>query len=648
ADFSTVNITANRTITLDAAHTLSGLIFGDAGSPADFNWILTGPNTLTLGAAPQINVTNQALTLALPVAGTAGLTKVGNGTLNILGTNTYTGVSVFSNGVVNFNGASRSFGPGILNVGGISGRAVLNINTSGGVTNNGSYYGIGGIQPDTTDTGVGVVNLLAGTLANGNNNNYTEIGTGGLNGGGTYGCLNLQGGSFVTLGSSGIRTGAGGLGIFNQTGGILNCSRWFAVGSQANGGATANAGGTGVANFLGGTATIASGNRIILNDKSGGVGILNIGSEAGGTATVSSLNGSANAGGIDFMDQGGTAGKAILNFNSGTLIMANSMYRNNSAGFAQLNWNGGLYQANGNNYNLINVNNGFTTVNVYNGGMTIDSQANTLTCPAQLLKPAGNGIYPAGGTIAVTSGGGAGYLGQPLVTITNTGAGSNAMAIANLTAGVVTGVTLTCPGQGYSAGDVLGLVFTGGGATNPASTFLYTLTSGDLVANANGGLTKLGSGTLILNTNNTYNGNTVVSAGTLDIKSDGGLGNGSVTVANGATLTLETGLTNGYLATSANLAVGTTAVINLNFNGTNIINALSLDGGATYVTPGSWGPIGSVAANQDSHLNGSGVFLVLSSPSVAVALGSSLNPSVFGQSVTLTATVTGNSGTPTG
>ena len=90
ADFSTINLTADRTITLDAPHTISILKFGDTAP--DHNWTLAGANTLTLGTAPVINVANQTATISAVIAGTAGLTKTGLGTLTLGGaTDAYTG-----------------------------------------------------------------------------------------------------------------------------------------------------------------------------------------------------------------------------------------------------------------------------------------------------------------------------------------------------------------------------------------------------------------------------------------------------------------------------------------------------------------------------------------------------------------------------
>src|ERR1700748_468571 len=81
ADFSTIDITGNRTVTLDASHTINTLNFGDAGVTPNFNWSLTGPGILTLAATPVINVVNQTATIGVSLAGTAGLSTMGNGTL---------------------------------------------------------------------------------------------------------------------------------------------------------------------------------------------------------------------------------------------------------------------------------------------------------------------------------------------------------------------------------------------------------------------------------------------------------------------------------------------------------------------------------------------------------------------------------------
>lgn len=84
------------------------------------------------------------------------------------------------------------------------------------------------------------------------------------------------------------------------------------------------------------------------------------------------------------------------------------------------------------------------------------------------------GVSP---NIIVTNGGQ--YSGTPTVTISG-GSGSGATAIANMTDGVVTSVTLTNPGTGYLATDILTITFSGG---TPAAG---TITEVTLIDGGNG------------------------------------------------------------------------------------------------------------------------------------------------------------------
>ena len=88
ADFSTINITANRTVTLDSKRSIGTLKFGDTSGAQ--NWTLTssGGITLTLdtgsATSPSIVVSQNIVTNLVSLAGTNGFTKSGAGTL-ILG-----------------------------------------------------------------------------------------------------------------------------------------------------------------------------------------------------------------------------------------------------------------------------------------------------------------------------------------------------------------------------------------------------------------------------------------------------------------------------------------------------------------------------------------------------------------------------------
>src|SRR5690606_15746512 len=87
--------------------------------------------------------------------------------------------------------------------------------------------------------------------------------------------------------------------------------------------------------------------------------------------------------------------------------------------------------------------------------------------------------------------------------------------------------------------------------------------------------------TTLTNSGNAHSGGTVVATGTLRAQTIGALGTGEVVVAS-------------------------TATLNLDYTGADIINALSLDGGVTYVAPGEWGAVGSGAANTSARLTGTG------------------------------------------
>lgn len=107
ANFSTLDITTDNTVRLDGPHTLNSLSFGDItiGSAAGWNLDNNGipANSLTLGGTtPTITAgtfaTGKNATIRAVVAGSAGFTKAGAGTLVLSGANTYTGATAVSEG----------------------------------------------------------------------------------------------------------------------------------------------------------------------------------------------------------------------------------------------------------------------------------------------------------------------------------------------------------------------------------------------------------------------------------------------------------------------------------------------------------------------------------------------------------------------
>ena len=496
-------ISANR-LTFDAAgYTLQG-------------------KPITLGGTTPTITANADATITSILSGTLGLTKSGGGTLTLTGANNYTGATTINSGVLTYSGSGGNNNGQELLVGGVSGRAVLNLNSSGTFTygTSAGNVRVGGNAGDA-DTGVGAVNQTAGNVTLARDTSYLELGVGGN--GGTYGAYLLAGGSLTTTSLGGIRVGYGGVGSFTQTGGTLNVGRWFAIGGS-------KASGNGVVTLSGGTASVHSKYRILVGDATRAKGSFNLGTQAGGSAVVTT----PNSGGVVMRGDA----TATINLNAGTLVLGGAIQRSTGGGTSVLNLNGGTLRANSTGITLISNINGLTGGNVYNGGLVVDTQAYTATISANLLATTGNGIYTSGGVINLPTPAGEGYIGAPLVTVSG-GSGTGTTAIANIDAatGKVTGVTLTSPGQGYQTGDTVSFAFTGGGATTAAATFDYQITPADLAANGSGGLTKNGSGQLTLSGNNTYTGPTTVAAGVLALSGSGSIsGSTTIDVASGATL----------------------------------------------------------------------------------------------------------------
>ena len=111
ADFSTLTLTANTTVTLSGPETIGAMLFADQGNA--HSWTLSGAGTLTIDAGltvPSIVVNNQGVTNTAILAGTNGLIKAGAGTLSLTAANSYSGATVVSNGVLQLAGSGGSTG----------------------------------------------------------------------------------------------------------------------------------------------------------------------------------------------------------------------------------------------------------------------------------------------------------------------------------------------------------------------------------------------------------------------------------------------------------------------------------------------------------------------------------------------------------
>ena len=160
ADFSTLNLTADRTVTLDASRTLGTLRFG--GLSGGRNWTLnsTGGSVLTLSSGTPAIVVNQNLaTLSVPLAGTGGFTKSGSGTLVLNASNSLSGT-------LNLDSNSTSANDGAVRI--TSTAALANVASPINFRNNTGSGAVASLQLDGSGGGITVTQNFSTTCRNNN------------------------------------------------------------------------------------------------------------------------------------------------------------------------------------------------------------------------------------------------------------------------------------------------------------------------------------------------------------------------------------------------------------------------------------------------------------------------------------------------
>ncbi|MEK7949933.1 beta strand repeat-containing protein [Luteolibacter soli] len=131
AYFSTLDLSANATVTLDGDRTIRGMLFADT-APSN-GWIInTGTSgTLTLAdtlATPVLSVADGTSQIGAVVGGTSGIQKTGAGTLLLSGANTFTGNLTVSAGTLSAGNAAALGAAGAGNETVVASGATLDIN----------------------------------------------------------------------------------------------------------------------------------------------------------------------------------------------------------------------------------------------------------------------------------------------------------------------------------------------------------------------------------------------------------------------------------------------------------------------------------------------------------------------------------------
>ncbi|XHR28341.1 MAG: autotransporter-associated beta strand repeat-containing protein [Chthoniobacteraceae bacterium] len=332
---------------------------------------------------------------------------------------------------------------------------------------------------------------------------------------------------------------------------------------------------------------------------------LQIGYGVSGTTTYVSANASST---ITNTLSIGRDGKGVMDLKAGTVTVTAAAPNNVTVGVnsgannSALLVEGGTFSINNTAAKLV-INGGVTTAN---GAASVLVSGGVLNAPA-IQFGAGSTAFAAStsGTFKVS--GGTVYLGVSGSTV-------NAIAV-NATAAPATNVILLSGGTLAATGDwtssmAMTLSSADGGITfqaaNASGVSHNIALSGTL--SGNGSLTKTGNGTLSLNADNTYTGQTSVNAGTLTV-------NGSLastgTVSHGATLNGSGSISGAVVASGSitgTLRFGSSLTLkgNASLTGAShtVSGALIAESGATVAPGDNAGAIGTLSIGSFSLQNG--------------------------------------------
>jgi fibronectin-binding autotransporter adhesin len=562
--------------------------FSGTSGPAGNNRItagsIEGAGTYNLGANTLVVGLNG---LSTTVSGTindgglsggsgASLVKLGSGTLNLSGNNTYTGLTAVLGGTLQLGdgGASGSILGNVFNA------TTFAINRSDTYTFGGIIVGSGAfvqMGPGTTiltanNFHLGGTTISAGTL---------QLGNGGTSGGIVGDVLNngtLAVNRSDTLTLGGVISGTG---AFQQNGTgttILAGDNTYGGGTTINAGTLQLGNGGGSGSIIGsvtdnGTFAINRGDTYTFGGVISGTGAFaQIGpgttiltaanSYSGGTvinAGVLAVAADANLG----------AASGGLAFGGGTLQFLSGFATNRTV---TLNAGGGTVDTNGNSATLAGTIGGVGGLTKIGDGTLVLAGANSYS----------GGITLAGGTLRLAN---------------NAALGTGALTITGSVVDYASGVTIANP-----------IVINSN--TTQLQVTSGTATQAGAISELNGRrpLEKIGAGTLVLNGASSYSGPTTVSAGTLIV--NGSIANSTVTVASGALLTgtgtvgatvisggagLAPGHSPGTITVGGNLAFQSGALFLVQIDPSTASNANVVTAGSAS-SPERWGRLSPRAA----------------------------------------------------
>ncbi|MGA2498693.1 MAG: autotransporter-associated beta strand repeat-containing protein, partial [Tepidisphaeraceae bacterium] len=588
-----------------------GATWGSGANPLSANGI-TG--SITLNGASTLSTAGGTLRITGPITGTGSLTKIGANTVTLLGTNTYTGLTTISAGIVQVgNGGTTGTLAGPVYIDS-SGPGSLVINRSDAITLPGALSGSGNLtKPGTSiltlsgDNSSFNGNILfsAGTVAlDYTTNNNAKINPSGM--------LVLGGGTLQVIGSpaGGYAQTTGGLTLNSVTSSsVVNASGLteLQLGSiTRNAGATVNftTGGGGIlvygttaGNMIGPWATV--GNEFATVDANNLVTTL----VATPNATINTTVPTDNVEVTSTLNPVHIAPSNSIN----SLNVQGSGLTVNLATYDLAVTSGGLLNSGGSNSII-----GTGVLSTTSTEMVVNANSDLSIATPIGATGANFALTKAGpGTLTLSNSASA-YAGATTVTggtlvipaLANGGVASAIGASGNAATNLVLGGTLRI--MGTSTSDRGFTVAGAGAAISVDSGATVTLSGSGVNGDTTGLFVKAGAGTLVFNAASTYTGGTEVAGGTLQLNvgnSAAGAILGTVTVDAGATLLMTQKDTFGYNGAGVNTLNinGGTVMQNVNNNNTlggTSVFAINMTGGTlTSASGGYYDFLGNVSVN---------------------------------------------------
>jgi autotransporter-associated beta strand protein len=473
ADFSTIDISADRTVTVDTSRTIGNIMFGDTDTSSAAGWTLTrtGTNDLTLASGGTITVTNLAagksVDINVPLAGTTDIAVRGGGGLDFSALNTLYGRmhigTVDDNNNVTFSAAGLTFSP---------------------TPDWTFHFKVGESHSGNTMT------VAAGCRAEWLGGGYVGEGVGGdantliVTGGGAEVVIHANGGSQFNLGASGANSNH----VEVSAGGTLTCQK-FVIG---RGGGTDN-------------SALITGTNSRVRFGQDNQCCVNVGTDTEGSARNSITI--DNGGSLLYYSSAGKSGGSIGDSDGADdnyiLVKANSTFEFRRTTPVALPFVLGAYNGrDGDNYKGFPIDstaNG-NHLDIAGGGSFITENCSVYLMGVNSAMNLGDGIGISQATIGASESGTTNYIYSPGIIL------FKADSRLNFNSGRLTsaaaGAMVSGPG-----------VVSNTGPAYVSTT--YTNSSIDSVIVGHGSLTKEGTGTLILSATNSYSGDTMVEEGVL-------------------------------------------------------------------------------------------------------------------------------------